>query len=129
VLRPGRTERDVVWPGDEHPEAGHFAVYAGGLAAVGVATVVPEPHPSDPRDGDWRVRGMATDPSARGQGLGAALLAACVEHAAAHGAVRVWCSARVAAVSLYRRAGFAVETGEYDVPGIGPHRRMALRVR
>jgi GNAT superfamily N-acetyltransferase len=131
VLRPGGAPEDAVWAGDEDPRAGHFAVLgpegpAG--AAVGVASVVPEAHPGGGAAGDWRVRGMATAPAARGQGVGAALLEACVAHAAGSGARRVWCHARVRAVSLYERAGFACETGEFDVAGLGPHRRMALVV-
>ena len=130
VLRPGGGEPDVRWPGDEDPRAGHFAIALDAEGtAVAVASVVPEPHPQTPREGDFRLRGMATAPGHRGRGLGAALVAACVEHAAAHGASRVWCNARVAAVPLYERAGFVAETPVFEEPGIGPHRRMSLLVR
>jgi predicted GNAT family N-acyltransferase len=106
----------------------HLAVREEG-AVVAIASLVPEPHPATPRAGDWRIRGMATAPGHRGRGLGAALVAACVERAAAAGASRVWCNARVGAAGLYERAGFAREGDVFDEPGIGPHVRMARPAR
>ena len=127
MLRPGGTDADAVWPGDDAPGAGHFAIRSGD-AILAVATIVPEPHPVAPEPGDWRLRGMATDPDHRGQGYGGVLARACVDHARAHDARRVWLHARPAAIALYERAGFAVESDEFDVPGIGPHVRMTLAV-
>lgn len=125
VLRPGASAADAVWAGDEHPAAGHFAVRDGDGAVIAVATVVPEPHPIAPAPGDWRVRGMATAPEQRGRGLGAALIAACLEHARGQGAAHIWLHARVDAVPLYARAGFVAESDVFEVTGIGPHVRMA----
>jgi len=67
---------------------------------------------------------MATRPEGRGQGLGRAVLDALLAHVAEHGGGVVWCNARTAAVTLYRRAGFTVHGEEFVVPGIGPHLRM-----
>jgi ribosomal protein S18 acetylase RimI-like enzyme len=120
VLRAGGAPADTIWPGDDDPAAAHLAI-----DDVAVATVVPEPHPVAPRPGDWRIRGMATAPEARGRGHGAALVDACLAHARERGGGRVWLHARIAAVPLYERAGFTAETGEFDVPGIGPHVRMS----
>ena len=125
MLRPGAAPAAAVWPGDDDPGAAHFAVVAGG-APVAVASVLAEPHPATPDDGDWRLRGMATAPERRGEGLGAALVEACAAHVRERGGRRLWCHARIGAVPLYERAGFAAETGAFDVPGIGPHVRMSL---
>jgi ribosomal protein S18 acetylase RimI-like enzyme len=125
VLRPHQRAEDLVYPGDDAPGTLH-AIVREDEAVVGVATVSREPHPRDPQPGDWRVRGMATDPAARGTGIGAALLAACVEHARAEGGRRVWCNARTPARGFYERAGFAVEGEEFELPGIGPHHLMSL---
>ena len=70
---------------------------------------------------------MATEPDVRGAGFGAALLAGCIEHAAAAGASEVWCNARMVAVDFYRRFGFEAVSEELDVPGIGRHVVMARR--
>ena len=70
---------------------------------------------------------MATDPAHRGRGHGTELTRACIEHARRCGGRRVWLQARPAAVGLYERAGFVREGGTFDVPGLGPHVRMALK--
>jgi GNAT superfamily N-acetyltransferase len=124
VLRPTQDPEDLVYPGDELPGALHVAAHVDG-GIVGVATIAPEPHPHAPAAGDWRVRGMATAPAARGRGLGAALLGACLDHARAHGGRRVWCNARRPAVAFYERAGLRVEGEEFELPEIGPHVLMA----
>jgi hypothetical protein len=51
-----------------------------------------------------------------------------VDHARAHGADRVWCNARIAARTLYERAGFQATSEEFNVPEIGPHYVMELRL-
>jgi len=71
--------------------------------------------------GAWRVRGMATAPQARGRGAGGAVLTELVQHAIDGGATRIWCNARIRAVSLYERAGFGVVSDEFEEPKIGPH--------
>ncbi len=125
VLRPHQRLEDQVFEGDHVPGAAHFGAYDDAGALVGVASISPEPHPHAPAEGDWRVRGMATDPARRGLGAGALLLDACLEHARASGARRVWCNARSPAAGFYRRAGFAIEGEEFELPSIGPHFLMS----
>jgi GNAT superfamily N-acetyltransferase len=115
VLRPHESVEAVA--GHEAP--GTIAVgafEAGELVACGL--IMPAP------DG-WRVRGMATAPEHRGRGHGAAVLAALLNVAREAGARRVWCNARAPARSLYERAGFRVESEEFELPHIGPHYVMA----
>ncbi|HTP21783.1 MAG TPA: GNAT family N-acetyltransferase [Solirubrobacteraceae bacterium] len=105
----------------EPDEAVAFGVFDGDeLVAVGL--VGPDGEP-----GDWRVRGMATRPDARGRGAGTKVLRALVRHATEQGAARVWCNARTPARSLYERAGFEATSDEFETPRIGPHYRMELR--
>ncbi len=121
VLRPYQTVEELA--GHEPPGALAIGAFEGAeLVAVGL--VGPEGEP-----GDWRVRGMATAVHARGRGAGSRVLQALVQHAVEHGATRVWCNARIRARSLYERAGFEVASEEFDLPPIGPHYRMELRVR
>lgn len=120
VLRPHQTVDELA--ADEPTGAVAFGAFEGSeLVAVGL--VGPDGEP-----GDWRVRGMATAPRARGRGAGTAILQALVQHAIAHGARRVWCNARTPALGLYRRAGFVVASEEFEPPHIGPHYRMELSV-
>ena len=120
VLRPHRAVDELA--GHEPAGAVAFGAFADDeLLAVGLVGAEGEP-------GDWRVRGMATRPDARGQGAGTHVLNALVQHATAHGATRVWCNARVRALTLYQRAGFVIASGEFEPPDIGPHYRMELPV-
>lgn len=120
VLRPGRPAHELHLPGDEREDTLHVACLRDGVV-VGVATVIADRHPRDPRAGDWRIRGMATAPEVRGTGIGAQLLERCLAHARSHDGGRVWCNARSGARGFYERAGFAVEGEEFEIPGIGTH--------
>jgi ribosomal protein S18 acetylase RimI-like enzyme len=129
VLRPHQTIADQVYPGDDVEGAAHFAAFDDGGAVIGVASIAPEPYPGagGARPGDWRIRGMATDPEGgRGLGLGGALLRACLDHARGAGGQRVWCNARSPVRGFYEREGFAVEGEEFELPVIGPHFLMWL---
>ena len=113
VLRPHQRAEELA----SHESAEAFAVGAfDGDRLVAVGFVVPEGGP-----GSWRVRGMATEPEARGRGAGTQVLAALVAHAEAEGPTRVWANVRTGAVSLYERAGFAVISDVFEPPDIGPH--------
>ena len=119
ILRPHQPLEELA--SHERPGSVAFGAFDGEeLVAVGL--VGPEGAP-----GDWRVRGMATAPHARGRGAGAAVLGALVRHAAAEGATCVWCNARVRAISLYERAGLSVVSDVFEPPDIGPHVRMEMR--
>ena len=109
----------------ESEPADAFAV--GGFEGeelIAVGLIGPEGEP-----GQWRVRGMATAREARGRGAGGAVLAALIGHARAHGAREVWASVRTPARTLYERAGFYADSDVYEVPRIGPHVLMRLRLR
>jgi GNAT superfamily N-acetyltransferase len=118
ILRPYETAEELA----THEPAGAFAVGAfDGAELIGVGFVGP-----DGGAGAWRVRGMATAPHARSRGAGAAVLDALIEHAVAHGAIRVWCNARSPARSFYERAGFRVVSEEFELDEIGPHFDLEL---
>jgi predicted GNAT family N-acyltransferase len=139
VLRPHHPLMDSVYSEDGHPLAGHYgAISKTGLLAIG--TVYPEGSPAEqlekriagkgahpPREYEvWRLRGMATEETARGYGLGGKVLQACIEHVRTHGGSMIWANARTPALSFYRRAGFEVMGEEYTMPGIGPHYLICL---
>ena len=121
VLRPHETLAQLA----AHEPADCFAVGAfDGEALVAVGLIG-----RDGGVGDWRIRGMATAPGARGRGAGTGVLDELLRHAAAEGATRVWCNARTPARSLYERAGLRVVSEEFELPMIGPHLVMELRTQ
>jgi GNAT superfamily N-acetyltransferase len=125
VLRPHQTLEELRFAADGRPRAGTYAAFRDG-EVVGAATVSPEPCPWQPSAGEaWRLRAMATAPELRGQGIGAAVLAAALGHVADAGGTLVWCHARTPAQRFYERAGFAPYGEPWEEPVIGPHIRMA----
>lgn len=75
----------------------------------------------------WQLRGMATGAASQGKGLGGTLIKFATEDAQKEEFSRIfWCNARVVAVPFYERNGWKVISGEFDVPGIGPHYKMRL---
>ncbi|HXD54448.1 MAG TPA: GNAT family N-acetyltransferase [Solirubrobacteraceae bacterium] len=125
VLRPHEPDALSMYPLEEDPETLHFAVLGPAGAPLSVGSAMAEPHPRDPRPGDWRIRGMATVPERRGEGLGAAVLDAIERAAEERGATRLWCNARSGAVRFYERGGFVAEGEEFELPSIGPHFLMS----
>jgi predicted GNAT family N-acyltransferase len=118
VLRPGQSFDQTAYPGDE---AGvHLGAFDDGDRLVGISSLYREDRSGGPSRG-WRLRGMATADDVRGQGYGAALLAASIAEVDAEGGTELWCNARLPAVGFYRRAGFDVVGEEFEIDGIGPH--------
>lgn len=129
VLRPDQPAQMCHCPGDDRPDARHFAALDRGRT-VGAASVYPE-DPTDEfavpgfiRGYGWRLRGMATVDEVRGTGVGSALLRTALTHAVLAGAETLWCNARAGAAGFYRKHGFRTTGKEFDLPGIGPHHFM-----
>jgi GNAT superfamily N-acetyltransferase len=119
ILRPHEAVDDL---GADEPSDG-FAVGAfDGDALIAVGFIAADGEP-----GAWRIRGMATEPDARGKGAGTVVLQELLDHAARAGATRVWCNARVPARSFYERAGFRVVSEVFELAHIGPHVVMERR--
>jgi predicted GNAT family N-acyltransferase len=127
VLRPDGGE--IVWAGDEDPATFHLAARGADGAVIGVVRYSPATCPWRDAAAPWQLRGMATDPAVRGSGAGRALVVDGLARLAARGADLVWCDARTSAVGFYERMGFAVVTGEFHKPGIGPHLGMVRDLR
>lgn len=125
VLRQGRPRDTAVFPGDDEPGTRHWvAVQADRV--VGVVSVMAAEFPDPWDDGPapaWQLRGMAVLPGLRGEGVGRKLVDA------VHGDVAepMWCNARQSAEGFYLRHGWSPHGERFDVPPIGPHRRMSWR--
>ncbi len=126
VLRPHLAPGDPL-PGDELPDAVHFAALADG-EPVSTCWVVRAPCPWMPgQTPSWQLRQMATQPDHRGRGLASAVVAAVLTYVGEHGGGLLWCSARERAVPMYARAGFGA-VGEIFIEHQVAHRRMWRRV-
>lgn len=105
VLRFDTPTKEVEFPEDEWPGSWHLGLRIDG-ALVGTSSWVPRPHHDRHA---VQLRGMATDRSLQGTGLGGALLEEGCRRAAAAGFPLVWARARDTALAFYLQHGFAVE--------------------
>lgn len=124
VLRPHHSMERVAREAAEETTSEGFACFAAldeAAAVVGCGTIRREEAPFAQDEQAWRIRSMAVEPELRGQGIGAAVLDALLDHAVRHGGGTVWCNARTPAIGLYRRAGFEARGDEFEIAGIGPH--------
>lgn len=134
ILRPMQDIGEMAWVGDTDETTIHVGGFADGVLA-GIATLLKVAYPdagsrpglqAAPGGGAYQLRGMATDESARGTGLGKGLLQWCFQQARAGGATVLWCNARVSAVGFYEKNGMRVVSDEFDIPTVGPHVVMVI---
>jgi predicted GNAT family N-acyltransferase len=93
----------------------HLAAVDEDGRVVGACVLLPRPYPLRPEeDGAWQLRGMATAPELRGQGIGAAVVAQALIEVGTRGGRLLWCEARTGAVAFYRRHGFVVDGPEFE---------------
>ena len=120
VIIAGTGRDSPEFPGDVDPATRHVGVFIEG-ACVGCATFLRKDDEGRPA---WQLRGMATAPTHRGQGLGRALLAFAERELAAE-ADRFWCNARETAAPFYEKMGWVRVSERFIIDGVGPHYRMA----
>ena len=125
VLRPHDTSDELAGAAG----ATHFAAFDGDVVIASGSVMAQSPpwETWDTRQA-WRLRGMATAEDRRGQGIGAALLDAVVDHVRAEGGRLLWCNARVPARAFYERAAFVSRGEPWTDPVIGPHVAMLLLI-
>jgi predicted GNAT family N-acyltransferase len=122
VLRFDTPTKEVVFAEDDWPGAWHLGLRRDG-ALVAVCSWVPRPHHE--RADAVQLRGMATERSLQGTGLGGRLLQDGCGIAADRGFGLVWARARDAAMTFYLRHGFVVEgDGFTDQATQLPHHLM-----
>ena len=127
VLRPDRPIESAQFPGDDAQTTRHFGAFREG-SLLGIASLYLAEMPEQPGLTAYQLRGMATATGARGLGLGRALVHACIAFTRENRAELLWCNARIVALEFYRKLGFKVIGREFDIPDVGPHFRMVLRV-
>ncbi len=128
VLRDGKlTNNECRFPTDTTPGAFHLGYYVNdGLACI--ASFFPQAYGEFTGTG-YQLRGMATVEQHRSKGLGTLLVNFAIVYLQGQKANYVWCNARKVALKFYSDCGFEVVSPEFDVPGIGPHYVMYLKIK
>jgi predicted GNAT family N-acyltransferase len=128
VLREGRLKpEECIFPTDKIPGAFHLGYYVGEELAC-VVSFHPQSY-GDFAGTGYQLRGMATIEKYRGQGMGNQLVNFAIVYLLGQKVNYVWCNARKKAVKFYQGIGFEIVSEEFDVPGIGPHYVMYVKIR
>ena len=121
VLRAGLPRESAKFTGDDLPTTRHFAAFLASQA-VCCATFHCNTWNNQPA---WQLRGMATDESFRGQGIGRQLLNFAEAELFRQSPIRMlWCNARAPALRFYQSVGWTIASEIFDIPTAGPHYRM-----
>jgi len=128
VLREGRLKpEECLFPTDKIAGAFHLGYYLGEELAC-VVSFHPQPYGEFTGTG-YQLRGMATTEQYRGKGIGNQLVNFAIVYLKGQKANYVWCNARKKAVRFYGNLGFEVVSEEFEVPGIGPHYVMYVKIQ
>jgi len=112
--------------GDDHPSSCHVAARRNEIP-VGIGSIYSEPTPDGNPTATWKLHGVAVDHGHRGMGVGALVVERCLEHAAAHGANVVWCTAPAGAFGFFERCGFRRTGDPVDHRG-GPQYKLFAEI-
>ena len=127
MLRAGLPKEMANFPGDDEASTWHiglFHPYDDG-ASVPVVTCASFMLNSYKEQPAWQLRGMCTDTAHQSKGFGGRLLSCAEAAILKNSPVRLfWCNARVPAIPFYQRQGWAVDSGVFDIPTAGPHRKL-----
>lgn len=123
VLRPNQTLKDCLFPQDEWPTTFHVGALSG-EHIVGIATFHEEAFAGLESRLPYRLRGMATDFSFHGQGIGRKVLERGIDELKKRGCDLLWCNAREVAFPFYERLGLSYTGPMFDIPPLGPHKVM-----
>jgi predicted GNAT family N-acyltransferase len=128
VLREGRLAlNECRFPGDDAEGAFHLGYYVGDELAC-IASFHPQTY-KEYAGKAYQLRGMATTEKYRSQGLGNQLVNFAIVYMRGQQVNYCWCNARLKAAAFYKNLGFEIISDQFEVPNIGPHYVMYVKIR
>ncbi|HVW96669.1 MAG TPA: GNAT family N-acetyltransferase [Mucilaginibacter sp.] len=128
VLREGKLKREeCIFNTDHLAETFHLGYFVEN-ELVCIASFHPQRY--EGYDGiGYQLRGMATTPANRGKGFGSLLVNFALVYLRGQKVTYLWCNARKNAFQFYLNMGFEPISGEFEIPGIGPHYVMYVKIQ
>lgn len=128
MLRSHGTIEDCHFRGDDDELTFHLGAFVD-KKLVSVASFYFESNDSFPQHPyQFKLRGMATLPEFQGQGLSQALLRTAFPVIKQNQCTLLWCNARVSAMGFYTKVGFTANSEPFEVPHIGKHILMSIKI-
>ncbi len=128
ILREGKLKlEECIFQNDDEPDTFHLGFMINN-EAICVASFHHQKHAD--YDGEaYQLRGMATALEYQGKGIGNKLVNFAIVYLRGKGVNYIWCNARMKAFKFYQSLGFEFISEEFDIPGIGPHKVMYLKIQ
>ena len=128
VLREGKLSPDECrFPSDKLAGAFHLGYFETD-ELVCIASFHPQSYGEFNGTG-YQLRGMATIEQYRGMGFGNQLLNFGIVYLRGQKANYLWCNARKNALPFYLNLGFEIISPEFEVPGIGSHYVLYVKIQ
>ena len=125
-LREGLERGLCGFDGDDDEGSFHVGYFQDEVL-VSIATFHKQPREGFPGNG-YQLRGMVTNRDFQGKGIGNQLLNFSIVYLRGQKVNYIWCNARKIAYKFYQDIGFEFISEEFELPKIGPHRVMYLRI-
>jgi ribosomal protein S18 acetylase RimI-like enzyme len=128
ILRGGKLTLDQCrFQGDENPGSFHLGYFEGDKL-VCIATFHLQDYKEYAGKG-YQLRGMATLEAYRGRGIGNQVVNFAIVYLRGQKINYIWCNARKNALKFYVDLGFEIISEEFELPNIGPHRVLYLKIQ
>jgi GNAT superfamily N-acetyltransferase len=128
ILREGKLTLDQCrFPSDQLTGTFHLGYYEG-EELISIASFHPQNYTGFKGIG-YQLRGMATIENYRGKGFGNQLLNFGIVYLRGQKVNYLWCNARKIALYFYLNIGFEIISPEFEVPGIGPHYVLYVKIQ
>lgn len=128
VLREGKLkDSECVFENDDAEGSFHLG-YEEDKKLVSVASFHKVSHKNFNGEA-YQLRGMATLEEYRGRGCGNMLLNFAIVYLRGKKINYIWCHARKVAYQFYLSLGFEFVSEEFEIPNIGPHKVMYLKIQ
>lgn len=123
VLRPGQPIESTDYDRDMETQTLHYANIVN-QKICSIATFYPESMLKFESLLAYRLRGMATHPNYRRQGLASSMMLQAMTDIQNLGCDLLWCKARLVAIDFYESLDFIKLGPIYEIEGIGLHYTM-----
>ena len=128
LLREGKlTNEQCRFTTDGLPGAFHLGYFID-EQLVCIASFHPQVHSNFDGVG-YQLRGMATVEKFRGRGIGNQVLNFGIVYLRGQKVNYLWCNARKKALPFYLNMGFEIISDEFELPRIGPHYVLYIKIR
>jgi len=122
------SSKECVISPDELESTFHMGAIENDIV-VGTSTFLVEINEKFDTKFQYRLRAMATSPSVKGKQVGRQIIETSIEKLKSMGVELLWCDARLEATGFYEKLGLKMKGEIYNVPNIGPHKLMYLKIK